>query len=395
MKALRLFSVVVFLSFLTGCWDARELGEITIVTGMAIDKGERQKYKLTVEGLNSAELNAKTARGDAPSVVFGIEGDTIAELSQKMNTGLSRKLIYSHVRTVIVSREIARAGLWEFVDFLERNREIRDDFMFLVAEGRADETLRVTYPIQKASTMKLAIQMRTMASNWGGDPDIRLKDVIDAAVSPGREPVLATIRVEGAPEKGNSVENMKKVTPDAIIVLDSLAVFKEDKYIGELGLEDSRNYLLIEDGLQLTSFTIPCGKNKYFAVRVYNATSERKVSYRNGKPHFQVELYLESRVDGSQCADDLSKPQTYLKYEKFMSHAVSKEVEDTIKQVQKKFKVDIFGFGEDMYRQHPSQFEKVKDNWHEEFTRADVQINTTVMLRRAGIRTKSFLTETK
>lgn len=395
MKVTKVVCFVFFLSFLTGCWDARELREITVVTGMAIDKGKHKRYKLTVEGLNASELNTKTAKGDAPAVVYGLEGDTVAELSQKMNTGIARKLIYSHVRTVVISKELARKGIIDFLDFLERNREIRDDFLFLISKGRADEILRVTSPIEKASSMKLVVQMRTMANNWGGDPKIRLKDMIDAIVSPGREPVLAAIRVQGNKEKGNSVDNMKKVTPDATVVLDSLTVFKKDKYLGDLNVFDSRNYMMIEDKLKLTSFTIPCRKGKNMIIRVYNGSTGRKAKYIHGKPHIYIDFYLESRLDGTQCEDDLTKTETYVKYEKLISKEVTREVESTIKRVQKKFKVDIFGFGEDMYRQDFKQFEKVKDYWNEEFVRADIQVHTLVMLRRAGIRSKSFKTLVK
>ncbi|MEW9669946.1 Ger(x)C family spore germination protein [Ammoniphilus sp. 3BR4] len=394
-KGIQIIGLLLLLSLLSGCWDARELGDITVVTGMGIDKGERKRYKLTIEGMNAAELNNKTARGDAPSIVYSLEGDTIAELSQKMNTAISRKTVYSHVRTVVISQELARTGLLEFLDFLERNREIRDDFMFLLSEGKAEDILKVTYPIQKASSLKIAAQLPTMAQNWGGDPDIRLKHMIDAATSPGRSPVLTKIRIQGEKEKGGSVENMKKVDPNAIVVVDGLAVFKDDRYIGDLNMGDSRNYLLIQGDVKLTSFTIPCGNKNFLAVRVYNASSKRKVEYFGGTPHAKIELFLEGRLDSTQCGDDLSKPETYVKYEKMMSKSVSHEVESTIKRVQKKFQVDAFGFGDDLNRQHFEQFEKVKDNWNEEFARMKVDVHTTVMLRRAGIRTKSFLKERK
>lgn len=394
-KKILIIGALSLLPLLTGCWDARELGEITVITGMGIDKGEQQRYKLTIEGMNAAELNNKTARGDAPSVVYSLEGDTIAELSQKMNTAISRKPVYSHVRTVVISQELARTGILEFLDFLERNREIRDDFMFLLSEGKAEDILKVTYPIQKASSMKLAVQIPTLAQNWGGDPDIRLKDMIDAAISPGRAPVLTKVRIEGKKEKGGTVDNMKSVAPDAMVVVGGLALFKEDRYIGDLSMDHSRNYLLIQGDVKLTSYTIPCGKRNFMAVRVYNAKAKRKVQFVEGKPHAHIDLFLEGRLDSTQCGDDLSKPETYVKYEKMMSETISNEVENTIKRVQKKFKVDVFGFGEDLNRQHFEQFEKVKGNWNEEFARMEVDVHTTMMLRRAGIRTKSFLKERK
>ena len=41
-------NLIILISFallLTGCWDQRELSTITIVTGMAIDKGEKGNYQ--------------------------------------------------------------------------------------------------------------------------------------------------------------------------------------------------------------------------------------------------------------------------------------------------------------------------------------------------------------
>ena len=38
---------------------------------------------------------------------------------------------------------------------------------------------------------------------------------------------------------------------------------------------------------------------------------------------------------------------------------------------------------------------KVKDNWGEEFSNADVKVDVDFVLRRSGIRSKSFLTETE
>ena len=131
---------------LTGCWDQRELSTITIVTGMAIDKGKNGKYKLTVESINATELNDQTATGNSPSVVYSLEGDTIAELAYKMNIGFSKNLIYSHMRILVVSKDIAESGMMEFLDAFERSRELRDDFDIILAkEGEAADILQVVY----------------------------------------------------------------------------------------------------------------------------------------------------------------------------------------------------------------------------------------------------------
>ena len=37
----KLLGLIVITVLLTGCWDQRELADISIVTGMAVDKGEK------------------------------------------------------------------------------------------------------------------------------------------------------------------------------------------------------------------------------------------------------------------------------------------------------------------------------------------------------------------
>ena len=135
MQLLKYLSCLFLLVFLTGCWDRREVAEISIVTGMAVDKGEAFKYKLTIETTEAREMNPKTATGFASANISWLEGNNIGELSQKFNIVNATHPIYSHTRVLVVSEEIVEEGLLEFMDWFDRNREIRDDFAIIVARG--------------------------------------------------------------------------------------------------------------------------------------------------------------------------------------------------------------------------------------------------------------------
>jgi spore germination protein KC len=381
---------------LAGCWDQRELGEITVVTGMAVDKGENDKYILTVEGINATELNNRTASGFAPSIVYSAEGNSLAELTYRVNEGMSRHLIYSHMRTLIIGEELAKEGIIDFIDFLERNREIRDDFNILIARGvKGSDVLKVTYQFQKSTSLKLHTQLDTMMKDWGGDPGVRMNDVITAWTAPGRQPVMAAVRIKGDPEAGSSVENMMKVTPEALVVLDSLAIFKGDKLEGFLTLKDSRNYLWIQNKIVKTSITVECSENQYMGLRVYDTRTKIKGKFENGKAKINVKIRAEAYIDGTHCNDQFDKAKTYEETGQIAEKQVNEMVEETIKKVQQEYGTDIFGFGEVVLRQDYQNFKKVQKNWDEKFAEADIDVDTTLIIRRTGIRTKSFLKELK
>ena len=381
---------------LTGCWDQRELSTITIVTGMAIDKGKNGKFKLTIESINETELYEQTATGNSPSVLFSLEGETIAELAYKMNIGFSKNAIYSHMRTLVVSKAIAESGMMEFLDTFERSRELRDDFdVILAKEGEAADILQVVYTFQKSSSLKIMSQLESATKGWGSTPNVKVKDLISALISPGRQPVMTAVRIQGKPKKGESVDNMKKTSPDAMVIIDSMGVFKDDKLIGFLSVEDIRNYLWTQNQIENTSISVPCGENQFAAIRITDSKTKVKGRIKNGKPKIGVDIVMEGSIYGSSCKGHMDDPKTYKKLDELTNQYVREKVSKTIQTVQDDYGVDIFGFGEVVYRQDYKQFKKVADHWDEAFKDAEIDVSVNTMIRRAGIRTKGLLDRMK
>ncbi|WP_428910954.1 Ger(x)C family spore germination protein [Niallia sp. Krafla_26] len=399
MRKKTLFLNMFLCLFLTGCWDQRELSNLSVVTGMAIDIGKNAPYVLTIEAINAAELNEQTTVGNAPTIIFSLEGKTIGELSHKMNVGVSRNLIYSHMKTLVISKEVAEKGALDFLDFLERTREIRDDFNFIVAkEGKAADVLKVLYTIQKSSALKLKVQLETAAELWGGDPDVRLNDFLRAMMSPGRHPVLAQVKIKGNPEKGNSLDNITKPELDAIVVIDSMAVFHDDKLVGALSLEETRNYLWTQDKLQKTIISIPCeegDKDDFFAIRVKNSNTKLKGHLDDEKPNIDMNIHVESYVNTSQCSKPLDKKETYQDFQKTAEEYLQKQISGTIEKVQKKYGIDIFGFGEVISRQDYKNFKEIQNHWDEAFKEAQINVSVDVNISRAGLNTKGAYREAK
>ena len=381
---------------LTGCWDQRELSTITIVTGMAIDKGKNGNFKLTIESVNETELYDQTATGNSPSVLFSLEGETIAELAYKMNIGFSKNAIYSHMRTLVVSKAIAESGMMEFLDTFERSRELRDDFdVILAKEGEAADILQVVYTFQKSSSLKIMSQLESATKGWGSTPNVKVQDLISALISPGRQPVMTAVRIQGKPKKGESVDNMKKTHPDAIVVIDSMALFKGDKLVGFLSVEDTRNYLWTQNQIENTSISVPCGENQFAALRITDSKTKVKGRIKNGKPKIGVDIVMEGSIYGSTCKGHMDDPKTYKKLDELTNQYVREKVSKTIQTVQDDYGVDIFGFGEVVYRQDYKQFKKVEDHWDEAFKDAEIDVSVDTMIRRAGLRTNGVFDRMK
>ena len=83
------------------------------------------------------------------------------------------------------------------------------------------------------------------------------------------------------------------------------------------------------------------------------------------------------------------------KLDELTNQYVKEKVPKTIQTVQDDYGVDIFGFGEVVYRQDYKQFKKVEDHWDEAFKDAEIDVSVNTMIRRAGLRTKGVFDRMK
>ncbi|WP_077210849.1 Ger(x)C family spore germination protein [Bacillus dakarensis] len=400
MKRKCLLILVMVAFVLTGCWDSVELNDIAIVTGMAIDPGEDKKYRLTLEYMNPANFSKTSSQQGAPVSTMVQEGNSIADLAGKVNVGASRQLVFSHTRVLFINEKIAEEGILGFLDGLERSAPFRNDFNILITKShKAEDYVKINNPLEKVPSLKLQKQAKSFAEGWGGDPKVVLSDFIDALISKGRNPVTNTVVLKGDPEKGSKQESNMSNGREALILFDGLAVFDNEKLAGYLSLDDSRNYMWTQD-LKQTTLTFPCHdhgdsakEKQYVNVRVPNSRTKMETYYRNEQPVLKVNIYTEAQIIETQCSDDLTKIDTFKKLEKNAEKYIEESVGRTISKTQKEYGVDIFGFGEALYRQDYKKFKDVEDDWNKEFARAEVVVSAKVQIRRAGTKSKSFLTE--
>ena len=133
-----------------------------------------------------------------------------------MNIGLSRTLLYSHMRVFVISKDIASSGMMEFLDAFERSRESSGRLRHYTGKRRRSGR-HITGGVYHSEIFFFKIDgtVGKCDQDWGSTPAVKINDFIQALTSPGRQPVMSAVRIQGDPKKGESVDNMKKTHPDA------------------------------------------------------------------------------------------------------------------------------------------------------------------------------------
>ena len=375
----------------SGCWDWVELNQSSMLTGMAIESGKNGMLKLTFEVLNPAEAQRVQSNSGGPAtLLYTMEGKSISEVSSRMNEIVERRIIYSHIHMVVVDEAIARKGLNQIIDVLQRSRFVREDVLLLIAKDvRASDVLKIMYPSGQYASWKLRMQIIHFYRSWGGTPKSTLYNYTDSILSEGREPVLAAISLEGDVSQSEGSNETKSSVPQVIVKCAGAAVFQEDKLLGFISVQDTRMLNLIRDHIIGTSFAVPVDTKQGAAtIRMNLIQTAMDVTIKNGYPDVKLSIAGKGHVSSIDTDLPLDTAGGYQELERMESKYLNEQAKATISRVQKEFGVDIFGFGEYMSRHNYAQFKLVKKDWNHHFKEANIGVSSRISITRSDLKTR-------
>ncbi|MEN1937174.1 Ger(x)C family spore germination protein [Paenibacillus sp. 102] len=396
-----LIILLVFLLFTTGCWNRRELNELAITLALGIDRTMDGQYLVTAQVVNPGEVaTAKGGGGAGRSsvVIYQEKGQTIFEAIRKMTKDSPRKIYPSHLRMLVLGEELAKKGIGKSLDLLSRDWELRSDFYITIAKGvNAADILKVPTTLEKIPANKLFNTLESSAKAWSATSFVTLDDLIADLVSDGKQPVLTgiSLRVKDDEETAFSKQNVEVIDTPARLFFQKLAVFKKDKLVGWLNEKQSKTYNVITNNELSTVVNVSCPKGGKFVYQVMNSNTEMKGKIKNGKPEIDLNIRVKGNVSEVACDIDLKKTGSIEKLEEIYEKESVEFFKKAIKEVQEKYKIDIFGFGEAIHRADPKAWKKLKKDWNENFENVPVNLYIQGEIEQVGTVTNSFFEKIK
>lgn len=380
-------ALLCLLVFVSGCWNRRELNELAIAVALAIDKGGKD-YKVSVQVVNPGAVASKGGNNAyLPVTLYQQTAGTVFEALRKMTSVSPRKIYLSHLRMLIISEELAREGIGKVLDLVLRDQEVRSDFYVVIAkkEQSAEDTLKILTTIEKIPAIKLFAALETSQKTWAPTTAVTLFDLASSLAEEGRQPVLTGLELQHFEQAGETRENIDSIQPLTSLVYSGLGVFRRDKLIGWLNEEQSKGYNYITNQVKSTIGEIKCPKGGILGLEVIRSQTKIKGKVVNGQPEITVQTRAEDNVGEVECKVDLTDPNVIAELEKAAEKEFDQLLTSTIDFVQKKYQVDIFGFGAAIHRADAKAWKKMKKDWETKyFPKLKVHIETDVHIRRLG-----------
>lgn len=189
---LAIVSLIVLMSTV-GCWNYIEIEDMSIVAGVAIDKGASDgKLLVTAEIVDTKEGSKSSQAGFK---MLSLTGETMFDIVRGMISITGKKLFWSHSKAIILSEEIAREGVINIIDWYNRDTETRSDvYIFVSKEKTAQEIINLSSLTESIMAYALAQQMR-FENSVSTAPVVEIWDFIDKLEASGEYAIAPLIYI--------------------------------------------------------------------------------------------------------------------------------------------------------------------------------------------------------
>lgn len=375
-RGLAVLLIASAILFQAGCWNYREVDEVAIVAGVAVDEGTVGKYKLTVEIMHiEGGRDAKVL-----SRVVSVEGKSMFDAVRNIISESGQRLYWSHSKAIIISQEVAKKGVAKIIDWYNRDAETRATVnIFVSGRKTAGEIFAAASITEDLKSIEIQKMMESEKS-LSRAPETEIWKFTNDIEGEGIEPVVPVISYDT--EDGG--KNIK---------IEGTAVFRNDELIGFIDGENTEDMLFIQNKIKGGVLTqIEPGQEGDCAVTLEifnNATKVKPVTY-NGKIEINIETKTEVAIDEIEGSENFIEDAERKKLEADTEKALKDRLEKTIKKVQSEYGLDIFGFGAKIRQDKPDLWDKVGSNWNETFAGLKVNVNTKIHIRNSGMTSKTI-----
>ena len=427
----KIFIIAIIVSLLSAFNEysnsAQNIDDLSYAVAIGVDVGKTAKYRISLQlttmessatesaisessgdssggSSDSQSSSGTSSSGSASSnyIIQTVETDSIDSALNIANSYINKTINLSHCKILLVSEEIARQGVEPLVNSLINKVETRPDCSIIVSEIPSDEF----DDKDKPKIEKLLSKYYDVASNLetgrGYSETIKLNEFYLTLNDSFYQP-YASLGTTYNTTKNTNEQNVSSNldTQSKTLITNSekqsvevmgLAVFKEDKLVGNLNANQTLSHQLITNELDFSTLNIPSPFNQNETLDIYISSFKSpkiKVDIQNGSPFVQINLYVAARIVSFNSyhinlltEENLNLIQTTVKQH------LENQMYDYLNTTSKEYNSDISGLG----RYAVKNFKTTEDwnsyNWLENFQNSTFKVNIDISIKTGNLLTQ-------
>ena len=356
--------ISLFIATITsGCWNRRELDSFAIVMGVGVDLSQDgNEYNAAVQILKTSapkESTTQDSQGDNAYMIVQNRGETLFETLRGFTHIISRQLYMAHNRVIVIGREMAEQGVRGILDLAVRDQEARLTVLLVVADGKAEDVMRVKPKIETTTATEILNLLKKGDAN-AEVVRVRIFDFLCGQIIENESSIAPIIRIR------NTNEGKE-------LYASGTAVFKEDKLVGELSEQQTKGYLFVAGKVKSGTVIVQLPEGKVIYELMGASRKVASVFLEDGRAAVRLKINVKARMGEQTGTENFATPEKLELLQQKLGDSIKDDVMNTIKKAQG-MGTDFFCYGELFHREHPEKWEEMKNNWEALFKKLIVEV---------------------
>ncbi len=421
--------VIVILWGFSDSYSSHNIDNLVHVVAIGIDKSknEQNNIKVSFQFVNTSESGGESSGGgESSTIVTSIDADSINAAINLMNSYIGKELNFSHCKVIVFSEDFARNGISTEICTFINNEEIRPSTNIVISTSEANKYLKNSNPnIEKLVTNYY--DTFELTSNFTGvSSDITIGKFYNKLFSPycGNTAILGrtfekssnssseeSSSSEGQNSEQGSEENQSENSEGESSSNDSkssgqssngnsnsndtdsssldisgkrgtqnvgIAVFKEDKYVGQLSELESISHLLIDKNVSSFVMSIPMQDfpDNLLDLNVSPSHGTKiSVDTSSDIPTIYVTVFCEAKIltvnDNSSYGNSKVLKKISSEAQKFMKA----QIENYLNKTSREFDSDISCFGSHAMKNFKTMQDWENYDWTSKYKNAKFNVD--------------------
>ena len=339
---------------LTGCFSSRELDKLAIVMGIGIDKsGDKIKCctQVIVPQNTGAGETGKTE--EKPYTDFETEGKELSSCISAVSDITGKSVFMSHNLVVVFGEAAAEDGIYKYLDYLMRDNQLRPGVCLFVTDKNTGELLKADAPLFEIPSINLSEISTELSKNFAGQ-NITVLNFIDNIMSKQKGSIVPFV----------TLENGK-------IEVCGCAVFSGDRMVCKIDEKCVKGILWLLGDISGGNTALKINNDSLsFRIAKIKTDIAPQIA-ENGSIYFKADIKTDLYLlcDSANVIQTMGTDAVVERLNK----SVKKEVLASLSKM-KETGVDVYGFGDLIYRKDPAVWHVVESTWGERFKNINVEI---------------------
>ena len=392
-KYLIVILILLFLVAFSSSYNSNYIIKLAYVVAVGIDKSDKNTYSFSFQFTNATSPSESGNAEKSPSIVNTVEASSLSTAINLMNTYIGKRVNLSHCKVIVISEDIAVNGIANQIYTLMNDTQVRPSTNIVVSKCTAKSYVENSKPILENLITKYYDVIASSSKFTGYTSNATLGDFINNLECKTCNPVaiLGGLNSENAENYSDLNQNEEDSTKANESTISGkrgsenigLAVFKNDKLVGELNAVECLSYLNMNNEVEGFYITVPDPENNNEYLDLYLSPQKPvkvNLDIINDAPYIKIDANYTARIYSMKPDAKYLKEDVLQNISNSCNSFLESTFSNYLYKTSKEYKSDINGFGKYALSKFWTTHEFDKYNWNDNYENCffDVKVNTNV-----------------